>query len=191
METLTLEQQLYVEQWNNNKFNVVLSKIENKDLKKIAPFVNMRGDYTWWDDGDCGYSCILLHIRNEDQLKILLDADKEGKLEVSRDHNKNLEKAIINNDKEMISIIVSHKRFNYDGTGYFNPKYWYRNNFIMTSDLVKNEKFLELLDPIKYLYDLLNENDKPKLVADIFTAIKNHSKYQYVSECLKVFTSIK
>lgn len=180
----------YIEQWHNNKFPSVLSKISDEDLKQIAPQLDLSLGFSWWNEEVPIYSCVANQIRTDNQWKILLQVDKEGILEVSQDFNSKLYDAISNNDHEMIKIIINHKQFSYPGSGSCNTRFF---NPIELSPLHKlvnysKDKFNESnLDIIKFVYNLLPEQYKDVYIADFFHALKCYNQCTYVRKGLELF----
>ena len=177
METLSDTQRGHVTTWNeqHDGFAKVLNNknVSLDDLRAIAPFLDLKQGYTWFNQEVCIYSDVA-NQASHDQFKILLAVDTKGVFNVSTDYNNMLETAMRLDDSEMISMIICHSTFVYPGSGSHNRyTQWY--------ELMPAHKYLDRTEKS------LTINDQFQMLLSVFSQLKIEHKAIMFAEIINYY----
>ena len=179
----------YYKQWmmeeEKGDFSDVLKSISDEDLEKLVPFVDLTYGYRWWNE-EVPIDVSVMSGASYDQKKILLKCDEKGQLDVSTNFNYRLKRAIKNKDDDMFNIILSHKKFNYPGTGTYN-----RYCTLETLNLVYEILCEDNLKYLEKIYEKIKENPSMRsaFICHYFYTV-NAKKGDLLDKGLKMFTYI-
>ena len=155
-EQLTLIQSNYIKNWNN-EFPDILQEITDIDLKAISKHINLEAEIISHENNRHLY--VYSKIKNEQQWKILLEADVDNKLNLYYKGLTLLDYALKNNDVELAKKIVSHRKFKYIFGGFITElekmsiHQWYKHTPMY--NFICQENFENRVNIIVTLYNLI------------------------------------
>lgn len=185
MENLGENHKNYIKLWNDGDFVRILNTISNEDLKIISSYLNLNIKFISYVQNFHSYHKVINHIRNKDQLKILIAIDINGIFDISINNNKHLLDAILDKDNDLINLIINHRNFKYPPPidKYSDIQYkWYEYSPMYY--LIRNKNYEDYLNIIKYTYDSMDEKNKQKLLGDLIIALTINLKTRFIHKCI-------